>query len=258
MNTPHRPQFIIGRTLCAAFAGICLVSVAGAQTATRSAASATEAPVGLEEIVVTAQKREQNSQDIGISLSAITGADLEHARCRHRDGHHQVHAGGGADAAQRTVIVQPVDSRRHAERLRRSPGEPGGDLRRRRLRQPDGGPRVLAVRHRPRRGAARPAGHAVRPQRDRRSRKLHLAAPDRRGQRLRQRDHRRAQPGARRGCGQRPGVGRRRRPPRRSRPITTIRCSRTSRAAPPMPRTATTRRCAASCCSSCRTAGSCC
>jgi iron complex outermembrane recepter protein len=30
----------------------------------------------LEEIVVTAQKREQNSQDVGISVSAITGADL--------------------------------------------------------------------------------------------------------------------------------------------------------------------------------------
>jgi iron complex outermembrane receptor protein len=30
----------------------------------------------LEEIVVTAQRREQNSQDIGISLSAISGADL--------------------------------------------------------------------------------------------------------------------------------------------------------------------------------------
>ena len=30
----------------------------------------------LEEIVVTAQKREQNSQDIGISLSAVTGNDL--------------------------------------------------------------------------------------------------------------------------------------------------------------------------------------
>ena len=30
----------------------------------------------LEEIVVTAQKREQNSQDIGISLSAVSGADL--------------------------------------------------------------------------------------------------------------------------------------------------------------------------------------
>lgn len=41
---------------------------AHAQTASSSGA--------LEEIVVTAQKREQNSQDIGISLSAITGADL--------------------------------------------------------------------------------------------------------------------------------------------------------------------------------------
>jgi iron complex outermembrane receptor protein len=30
----------------------------------------------LEEIVVTAQKRVQNSQDIGISLSAVSGADL--------------------------------------------------------------------------------------------------------------------------------------------------------------------------------------
>src|ERR1700690_171917 len=75
MNTLHRPQSIIGRTLCAAFAGICLASAVGAQTATRSA-SAAEAPYGLEEIVVTAQKREQNPQDIGISLSAISGADL--------------------------------------------------------------------------------------------------------------------------------------------------------------------------------------
>ena len=31
---------------------------------------------GLEEIVVTAQRREQNPQEVGISLSAITGADL--------------------------------------------------------------------------------------------------------------------------------------------------------------------------------------
>ncbi len=45
---------------------------AEAQTVSTSAASSN----ALEEIVVTAQKREQNSQDIGISLSAITGADL--------------------------------------------------------------------------------------------------------------------------------------------------------------------------------------
>ena len=30
----------------------------------------------LEEIIVTAQKREQNPQDIGISLSAVSGGDL--------------------------------------------------------------------------------------------------------------------------------------------------------------------------------------
>lgn len=44
-------------------------------------AAAQEAPVtrgtgGLEEIVVTAQKREQNLQDVGIALTAISGADL--------------------------------------------------------------------------------------------------------------------------------------------------------------------------------------
>jgi outer membrane receptor protein involved in Fe transport len=39
-------------------------------------AQQTAASGSLEEIVVTAQKREQNSQDIGISLSAVSGADL--------------------------------------------------------------------------------------------------------------------------------------------------------------------------------------
>ena len=32
---------------------------------------------GLEEVVVTAQKRVQNAQDVGISLSAISGSDLQ-------------------------------------------------------------------------------------------------------------------------------------------------------------------------------------
>src|SRR6202023_3918591 len=44
---------------------------------TLSANSQQATPSGaLEEIVVTAQKREQNSQDVGISISAISGADL--------------------------------------------------------------------------------------------------------------------------------------------------------------------------------------
>ncbi|HVW71046.1 MAG TPA: TonB-dependent receptor [Steroidobacteraceae bacterium] len=43
-----------------------------------SALAADETPAGgLEEVVVTAQKREQNSQDVGISISALSGADLQ-------------------------------------------------------------------------------------------------------------------------------------------------------------------------------------
>ncbi len=47
-----------------------------AATSYSTHAQTTASSGALEEIVVTAQKREQNSQDIGISLSAITGADL--------------------------------------------------------------------------------------------------------------------------------------------------------------------------------------
>ena len=43
-----------------------------AEAAEESAASG-----GLEEVVVTAQKRAQNAQDVGISLSAISGSDLQ-------------------------------------------------------------------------------------------------------------------------------------------------------------------------------------
>ncbi len=42
----------------------------------QQAPAATTSTVGLEEIIVTAQKRAQNSQDVGIALSAVTGDDL--------------------------------------------------------------------------------------------------------------------------------------------------------------------------------------
>ena len=38
--------------------------------------AATTSSGGLEEIIVTAQKRAQNSQDVGIAISAVTGDDL--------------------------------------------------------------------------------------------------------------------------------------------------------------------------------------
>ena len=50
--------------------------VAGARVADAQQQTAAGSTGGLEEIVVTAQKREQNPQEIGISLSAITGAEL--------------------------------------------------------------------------------------------------------------------------------------------------------------------------------------
>src|ERR1700753_597696 len=60
-----------------ALSALAAVLVTATVTATaQTATSGTASGGALEEIVVTAQKREQNSQDIGISLSAITGSDL--------------------------------------------------------------------------------------------------------------------------------------------------------------------------------------
>src|SRR5256885_1843421 len=53
------------------------VSAALLQTAdAQQAAASTEPAGGLQEVIVTAQKREQNLQEIGISLSAVSGSDL--------------------------------------------------------------------------------------------------------------------------------------------------------------------------------------
>ena len=52
-----------------------LASLAGTRLAVAQQQPAATAG-GLEEIVVTAQRREQNPQEVGISLAAITGADL--------------------------------------------------------------------------------------------------------------------------------------------------------------------------------------
>jgi len=65
------------RALCIPVLGVlAMAALAGARVADAQQQTAAAASGGLEEIVVTAQKREQNPQEIGISLSAITGADL--------------------------------------------------------------------------------------------------------------------------------------------------------------------------------------
>src|ERR1700687_1896995 len=63
---------------CAARCTLVVVLTAAAFSVHAQIASSTSG--SLEKIVVTAQKREQNSQDIGISLSAISGADLNSLR----------------------------------------------------------------------------------------------------------------------------------------------------------------------------------
>src|ERR1700694_5307989 len=62
------------RFYVAILAAAALASFAGAPTARAQQPAATSG--GLEEVIVTAQKREQNLQEIGISLSAVSGSDL--------------------------------------------------------------------------------------------------------------------------------------------------------------------------------------
>src|SRR2546421_2226021 len=69
---PVRPGAF--RFYVAILAAAALASFAGAPTARAQQPAATSG--GLEEVIVTAQKREQNLQEIGISLSAVSGSDL--------------------------------------------------------------------------------------------------------------------------------------------------------------------------------------
>src|SRR6266436_2278792 len=62
------------RFYVAILAAAALASFAGAPPARAQQPAATSG--GLAEVIVTAQKREQNLQEVGISLSAVSGSDL--------------------------------------------------------------------------------------------------------------------------------------------------------------------------------------
>jgi len=76
MNTNNPPiptprGRLLPATMLSAVVAAALCTPAGAQQATGASAGA------LEEVIVTAQRREQKSQDIGISLSAMSSAELQ-------------------------------------------------------------------------------------------------------------------------------------------------------------------------------------
>jgi hypothetical protein len=138
-------------------------------------AGAAEPTVGaLEEIVVTARKRVENLQDVGTSLSALSAEDLRirfDATCspcerRAEPDHRRPSAGPGQSGRH----FHP--RRRHHRRREelRPDGRRRGRRRvhRRQLRRHDQGHRPGAHR-----GAARPPGHAVRSQLDRRRHQRH-------------------------------------------------------------------------------------
>jgi len=73
MKTRQRARYIV-QTTATLVAVAAWVAGGFPQSATAQQVGASSG--GLEEVIVTAQRREQNEQEIGISLSAVTGADL--------------------------------------------------------------------------------------------------------------------------------------------------------------------------------------
>jgi len=78
MKHSNGPTILSGAGRLATVSAIALlVSQALVPSASAQQAAASTGPIGgLEEVIVTAQKRAQNSQDVGIAISAVTGDDL--------------------------------------------------------------------------------------------------------------------------------------------------------------------------------------
>ena len=186
-------------TVTSWFIGVALATapmLAAAQQAAGSGASER----ALEEIVVTANRREERLQDVGISVTAL-GVDVAH-QPEHHDGDR--HHPRRAQSQDERVFVLPgglQHPRRGAEQLRRRAGAAGRRLPGRQLLELDQPRELPGVRPRARRGAARPAGHAVRPQRDGRRDPVHLEQADQGVRGIRHGDFRPLQPADLRGRG---------------------------------------------------------
>ncbi len=145
-----------------------------------ASASASEAGGGLEEIVVTAQRRQESAQNVGIAISVLSGESLAAKSITYVNDLQnavpslQVEPAFGSGQPQfRIRGVGFIDyTSNNASPVGRQPRRC-----RARAAHPDAG---TAVRHRSRRGAARTAGYAVRAQHHGRRDQLHQQPPDRR------------------------------------------------------------------------------
>ena len=150
----------------------------------------------LEEIVVTARFREENLQQTPLAITAFTGDVPRSAR---RDEHarpRRVRAERGHRAARRRLGLdgRRLHSRHRLGRQLAVVRARRADLHRRRLSRPSARRRPGPARHRARRGAARPARHAVRQEHARRRRAHHFAQTRGRRHRLHRCRHRLARP----------------------------------------------------------------
>ena len=127
---------------------------------------------GLEEIIVTARKVEENLQETPIAITAFSGdalrraADLQHQRARPGRAESAVRE---QRAARRQQLLLAGLHSRHRPDGSDLDGRSGRrSVHRRRVHRQRGRRHDDVARHRIGAGVARPAGHAVRPQHDRR------------------------------------------------------------------------------------------
>ena len=120
-------------------------------------------------IIVTARRREERLVDVPIAVTSFSGAQLAergaHRHHRYRPDRAQRHAGSLARHQLDAVRLHPRH-RPAGSGLRLRAGR--RHLSRRRLSQPPAGRGARHLRRRAHRGAARAAGHALRPQHHRR------------------------------------------------------------------------------------------
>ena len=180
---PARSRWIALLAACAllAPAGAALAQAPADEKAQKpeAEAPAPEPPKILEEITVTAQKREENIQQVPLSVTTLDADQLDPPLRRRR--RRQGPLGPGAEPAAR-VLVRPrlpalLHPRPRQHRLRPQRLAAGLDGGRRCGAGEPGAQGLAALRPAAHGGAARPAGHAVRAQHAGRHRQVRTRKP---------------------------------------------------------------------------------